>query len=49
MPTIHGEVIMKIPPGSQPGDLKKLANKGILDPSRGNGSHIVKINIVIPK
>ena len=49
VPTIHGDVIMKIPPGSQPGDLKKLANKGIPDSSRGNGAHIVKINIIIPK
>lgn len=49
VPTIHGDVIMKIPPGTQPGDLKKLVNKGIFDSSRGNGSHIVKINIIIPK
>lgn len=49
VPTIHGDVIMKVSPGSQPGELKKLSQKGIVDPSRGNGSHYVKVNIEIPR
>ena len=47
--TVHGDVVMKIGPGIQPGDLKKLSNKGIIDSSRGNGSHYVKLNIALPK
>lgn len=47
--TIHGEVLMKVPPGSQPGEMKKLSSKGIADPSRGSGNHFVKLNVEIPK
>lgn len=40
---------MKITPGAQPGELKKLSHKGIVDPSLGSGNHYVKLNIEIPK
>ena len=49
VPTIHGDVLMKIIPGAQPGELKKLSHKGIVDLSRGDGNHYVKINIEIPR
>lgn len=49
VPTIHGEVIMKIPPGVQSNELKKLSHKGINDTSRGSGNHYVKIIVDIPK
>ncbi len=49
VPTIHGDVMMKISPGAQPGELKKLSHKGIHDSSRGTGNHYVKINIEIPR
>lgn len=49
VPTIHGDVMMKIASGAQPGELKKLSCKGIYDSSRGNGNHYVKINIEIPR
>jgi len=49
VPTIHGDVMMKISPGAQPGELKKLSHKGIQDSSHGSGNHYVKINIEIPK
>lgn len=49
VPTIHGDVMMKISPGAQPGELKKLSHKGIQDSSRGSGNHYVKINIEIPR
>lgn len=47
--TIHGDVMMKITPGVQPGEVKKLSHKGIADPSRGSGHHYVKVNIEIPR
>ena len=49
VPTIHGDVMMKLSPGAQPGEMKKLTYKGINDPSRGSGNHYVKINIEIPR
>lgn len=49
VPTIHGDVMMKLNPGVQPSELKKLSQKGIVDSSHGNGNHYVKINIEIPR
>lgn len=49
MPTIHGDVIMKVNPGVQQDEMKKLAQKGIKDSSHSAGSHFVKLKIQIPK
>ncbi len=49
VPTIHGDVVMKVNPGVQPEEMKKLAHKGIQDSSRGSGNHYVKLKIEIPK
>lgn len=49
VPTIHGDVMMKISPGAQPGELKKLSHKGIQESSHGSGNHYVKIDIEIPR
>ena len=40
---------MKVNPGVQPEEMKKLAQKGIQDPSRGSGNHYVKLKVEIPK
>ena len=49
--TIHGEVSMKLNPGIQFGELKKLANMGVKDPNNmySSGHHYVKIMVEIPK
>lgn len=53
IPTIHGDVDLKIPKGSQPGSLLKLKNKGIESDhahmfGKSVGDQIVKINVKIP-
>lgn len=47
--TIHGDVVMKVNPGVQSEEMKKLAQKGIQDSSRGAGNHYVKLKVEIPK
>lgn len=42
--TIHGDVVLKVPQGTQPGSTLKIKNKGI-----NSGDHLVVINIDIPK
>ena len=49
VPTIHGDVIMKVNPGVQSEEMKKLTHKGIQDSSRGSGNHYVKLKVEIPK
>ncbi len=48
--TIDGEVNIKVPPGSQPGQMLRIKEKGL---PRGKdtprGDHLAKIKIVIPK
>lgn len=47
--TIEGEVNMKIPAGTQPGEVFRIRSKGIPKLGRfGRGDHLVKTNIVIP-
>jgi molecular chaperone DnaJ len=47
--TVHGEVTMKIPQGTQPGKIFKLSNKGAPRFKQGgNADQYVKINIEIP-
>lgn len=48
--TIEGEVMMKIPAGTQPGEVFRIRGKGIPKLGRfGRGDHLVKTAIKIPK
>ncbi len=48
--TIEGEVAMKIPAGTQPGEVFRIRGKGIPKLGRfGRGDHLVKTVIEIPK
>lgn len=49
IPTIHGEVVMKISAGTQPGSVKRISGKGIHNEGTGGrGSHLVTVNVKIP-
>jgi molecular chaperone DnaJ len=45
--TIHGKVKLKIPPGTQPGEVFKIKEKGIIN-NKTKGDHLVFIKVVIP-
>lgn len=47
--TIHGSVKLTIPPGTQPNDVLKIDQKGIITKNRISGNHLVQISIRIPK
>ena len=49
--TLDGDVELKIPPGIQSGKKLRLSDKGMVSIGRNNrrGSHIITINIAIPK
>lgn len=48
--TIDGEVNMKIPAGTQPGEIFRIRGKGIPKLGRfGRGDHLVKTSIIIPR
>ncbi|HVS03579.1 MAG TPA: molecular chaperone DnaJ [Thermoanaerobaculia bacterium] len=49
VPTLHGEVPLEIPPGTQPGESFRLAGQGVarLD-GRGKGDHIVQVRLHLP-
>lgn len=48
--TVHGNVKLKVPAGTQSGTIFKLKDKGVARLSgRGNGDHFVRINILTPK
>jgi molecular chaperone DnaJ len=46
--TIHGRIILKIPAGTQPNGLLKIAEKGIISNEGAKGDHLVGIRISIP-
>lgn len=51
VPTMNGEVVLTIPPGTQPGQTFRLAGKGmpqIKNPTK-HGDQYVRVNIRIPK
>lgn len=51
VPTMNGEVVLTIPPGTQPGQTFRLAGKGmpqIKNPTK-HGDQFVRVNIRIPK
>jgi DnaJ-class molecular chaperone len=47
VPTIHGAVSIKVPPGSNSGSLLRLKGKGIAAPA-GAGDQYVKLKVVLP-
>ena len=49
-PTVDGDVELKIPAGTQPGDQLRLKGKGV-PRSRGfgRGDHVVSVEVIIPK
>lgn len=47
IPTIHGDVELKIPAGTQSGSTLRLRGKGI-QTNRGNGDQLVTVNVKIP-
>lgn len=48
--TIEGKLILKIPAGTQSGEIFRIKEKGVPDVhGRGRGNHLVKIVVVIPK
>lgn len=49
VPTVHGKVSMKIPPGSNTGTTLRLKGKGILDRKNGvKGDQYVKLKVALP-
>jgi molecular chaperone DnaJ len=50
VPTLSGPEDLKIPAGTQPGDVFKLRGRGMPDPRyRGVGDLLVQVNLEIPK
>ena len=48
--TIEGNLILKIPAGTQSGETFRIREKGVPDVhGRGRGNHLVKIIVRIPK
>ncbi len=50
VPTLDGKVSMKVPPGTQPGGVFRLRNKGVPHlRGTGRGDQLVKVRIEVPK
>src|SRR4051812_11444581 len=50
VPTVDGDVEMKIPPGTQPNDEKVLRGRGIKKlSSHDKGNQIVKLRVTLPR
>jgi molecular chaperone DnaJ len=50
VPTLDGEIKLKVPPGSQTGQVFRLRNKGIPHlHRRGRGDQYVKLRVVTPE
>lgn len=48
--TIEGEVIMKIPSGTQPGEVFRIKGKGVPHLNHyGRGDHLVSVTLAVPK
>lgn len=49
VPTLDGELKIKVRPGTQPGTLVRLSGKGLPYPrNRGRGDQYVRINVTVP-
>ena len=49
VPTLHGDVTMKIPAGTQTDTVFKLNAKGVPYPDGGNGDELVKVVVKVPE
>ncbi|MDO8425146.1 MAG: molecular chaperone DnaJ [bacterium] len=49
VPTVDGDVALKIPTGTQPGDQLRLKHKGVPRRSGSRGDHIVTVDVKIPE
>ena len=50
VPTLDGQVVMKVPEGTQPGKVLRLKGKGIASLRNGvRGDQLVKIKVVVPQ
>jgi molecular chaperone DnaJ len=50
VPTIHGRVRARVPPGTQGGQRFRLRGKGVRDPrTDSTGDHLYTVKIVVPK
>ena len=50
MPTLHGEVRLKVPAGSQTGEIFRFRGKGIAHLHKGGrGDQLVRLVLVTPK
>jgi molecular chaperone DnaJ len=49
VPTLDGEATLRIPPGTQPGDLLRMRGLGIPDGSGRRGDQIVVVAVSVPK
>jgi len=50
VPTIHGPIRAKVPPGTQGGQRFRLRGKGVHDPrTDSTGDHVYTVRIAIPK
>ncbi|PJF17575.1 hypothetical protein PSACC_02668 [Paramicrosporidium saccamoebae] len=50
VPTISGNVEMKIPPGTQPDDVKRMSGRGVYKASTGEQGHqFVKLKVEVPR
>lgn len=50
VPTLDGDVKYTVPAGTQPGDVFKLKDRGIVNPNgRGKGSQLVRVEVEVPR
>jgi molecular chaperone DnaJ len=50
VPTIHGPLRAKVPPGTQGGQKFRLRGKGVQDPRAGTtGDHVYTVRVAVPK
>lgn len=49
IPTLHGDVKLQIPQGTQPGSVFKVKGKGLPRSGWGKGDEYVRVNVEIPK
>ncbi len=50
VPTLYGDVILQIPPGTQPGERFTIKDKGLPRVGgRGKGNQYVQVNVEVPK
>lgn len=49
VPTLRGQVTMKLPPGTQNNQTFRLANQGISSMKGGRGNLLVRVHITVPK